>query len=76
MVPGSGFDFVRAKLMLRQQAHSLSPDDQAYPSAVKAAMYFDEGMDQASEEIAVWKKDDSFAPCRLREFLLLGETSQ
>lgn len=69
MFPGTGFDFVRAKVMSRQQA----PSGAIYSGAVVAAKDFDQGLDIAQQEVESYRSEDGDKPIGLKKFLLLGE---
>lgn len=75
MFPGSGFDFVRAKLVARQQASTISEESEKYIQVKANAYAFDQGMELAQEEVEKQRADGSSQPVGLKEFLLLGEVN-
>ena len=74
MFPGVGSDFVKSKLMERQQANSLEQGSPAYLTQMQRAKIFDKGMIIAQEEVDEIKENESYQPQRLKEYLLLGQS--
>jgi len=74
MFPGTGFDFVRSKLVLRQKAATIDATDKHYKTAVDAARVFDTGMEKAQQEVDAIVDDGKYQPDGLKEYLLLGES--
>lgn len=73
MFPGVGSDFVKSKLIERQQANSIDQGSPAYLTQMQRAKTFDKGMSIAQEEVDEIQENETYQPQRLKEYLLLGE---
>ncbi len=71
MFPGTGFDFVRTILMLRQQAFSTSNDGVNYSAALEGAQHFYFSIEAAKEDVRC-QAEDNVIPAGLKDYLLLG----
>lgn len=76
MFPGTGFDFVRAKVTARQQAAAIEPDDPNYPRVAQVAVSFDTGLENAQDEVEGYLEKRVDKPAGLKCFLLLGEVKR